>query len=186
MSEASQRYSNVAVILHWVIAALVVTQVVLVMAGDAVEGDGARVFRDGHKSVGLSLLALTLVRIGWRLSHRPPALPDSMPGWEKVFARATHALFYVALLILPLSGWAASSAAGRDIPWFGLFNWPLLPIGGGREAATQIMDVHRLVVKGLFVLLALHVAAALKHHFINRDDILARMLPFLRRRTPAA
>jgi cytochrome b561 len=179
MPERADRYSTVSLWLHWGIAALVVTQILLIMAGDAVEGDGARAFRDAHKSVGLSLLVLTLVRIGWRATNPAPALPDTMKTWEKLLARTTHVGFYVALIVLPLSGWLASSAAGRDIAWFGLFNWPLLPIGGGREMAGQFMDIHRAVVKGLYLLLALHVIGALKHHFIDRDGVLRRMLPLI-------
>lgn len=182
MARLSHRYSHVALTLHWVTAAAVIAQILLVMAGDAAEGDGARLFRDTHKAVGVSILVLTLARIGWRLGNPPPPAPLTMKRWEKVLATLTHGLFYAVLLILPLSGWLASSAAGRDISWFGMFNWPLLPIGGGREVAGQFMDVHRLVVKGLYVLLVLHVAAALKHHFIDRDGVLARMLPFLSRR----
>lgn len=182
MAEPRHRYSTVSLILHWGIAVLVVAQILLVMAGDAAEGDGARLFRDTHKAVGLSLLVLTLARIGWRLANPAPPLPATMKPWEKAAARITHVGFYLVLLILPLSGWLASSAAGRDISWFGLFDWPLLPIGGGREAAGQFMDVHRAVVKGLYVLLFLHVAAALKHQFIDRDNVLHRMLPFIPRR----
>lgn len=182
MTEARTRYSTIAIALHWGIAVLVVGQILLIMAGDAVEGEGARVFRDAHKAVGVSLLVLTLVRLGWRLANPAPPLPAGTPGWEKGLAHLTHVAFYAILLILPLSGWLASSAAGRDINWFGLFNWPLLPIGGGREAAGQFMDIHRLVVKGLYVLLALHVLAALKHQFFDRDNVVHRMLPFLPRR----
>lgn len=183
MSGISHRYSSVAIFLHWLIAALVLLQLLLVMAGDAVPREQAAFYRDGHKAVGMSLLVLTLVRIAWRLGHRAPPLPPTMKRWERILAGATHVLFYAALLILPLSGWLASSAAGRDISWFGLFNWPLLPIGGGREAAGMFMDVHRAVVKGLFALLALHVGAALKHQFFDHDNVLARMLPIFARRT---
>lgn len=187
MAESRHRYSTVSLVFHWGIAALVIGQILLVMAGDAAQGEDARVFRDTHKAVGISLLVLTLARIGWRVANPPPPMPADMKRWEKIAARATHVGFYAALLILPLSGWLASSAAGRDINWFGLFDWPLLPVGGGREAAGQFMDVHRAVVKGLYVLLALHVLAALKHHFINKDNVLHRMLPIVPRRpTPPA
>lgn len=182
MAESRHRYSAVSVIFHWLIAALVIGQILLVMAGDAAEGDGARFFRDTHKAVGISILVLTLARIGWRLANPAPPAPPTMKAWERFAAKATHLGFYAILLILPLSGWLASSAAGRDISWFGLFNWPLLPIGGGREAAGQFMDVHRAVVKGLYVLLFLHVAAALKHQFIDRDNVLHRMIPLIPRR----
>ena len=91
-------------------------------------------------------------------------------------------LFYLALIVIPMTGWLASSAGGRAIQWFGLFEWPLLPIGGGREAARGLMAVHGLAVKGLYVLIALHVLAALKHQFIDRDNVLHRMIPLIPRR----
>ena len=182
MAEPRHRYSAVSLTLHWATAAAVLAQILLVAAGDAAEGPDARLFRDLHKAVGMSILILTLGRIGWRLANPALPAPPGSPTWEKWAAKATHFIFYAILLILPLSGWLASSAAGRDISWFGLFNWPLLPIGGGREVAGQFMDVHRLVVKGLYVLLALHVLAALKHQFLDRDNVLRRMLPFIPRR----
>ena len=182
MAEPRDRYSTVSLILHWLIAALVVTQVVLISAHEATEGPISREFVNVHKSVGLSILLLTLVRLGWRIANPAIPLPDSTPRWQKLTARATHVLFYVFLIAMPLVGWAASSAAGRDILWFGLFEWPLLPIGGGRETAGQLMDLHELAAKALYVLIFLHVAGALKHHFIDRDTVLHRMIPLIPRR----
>lgn len=181
MSQAVSRYSTGAIVLHWVMAVLVIGQILLVMAGDAA-GDNARLFRDAHKANGMILLALTLVRIGWRFTHPVPPLPRETPRWQAVLARTTQALFYALLLVMPMTGWIASSAAGRDIVVYGLFNWPLLPVGGGRETATAVMDVHRAGAKLLYVLLLLHVGGALKHHFADRNDVLRSMLPFLRRR----
>ena len=83
---------------------------------------------------------------------------------------------------MPLTGWLASSAAGRAIEWYGLFNWPLLPVGGGRQTVGLMMGIHEAVVKSLYILIALHVAGALKHYFIDKDNVLQRMLPFLRQR----
>lgn len=182
MPEPRHRYSTVSLTLHWLTAVAVLAQILLIAAGDAAQQADARVFRDLHKSVGLSILVLTLARIAWRLAN--PALPPP-PGtrsWEKWAAKAAHVLLYAVLLILPLSGWLASSAAGREILWFGLVDWPLLPIGGGREAAGQMMDIHRATVKGLYVLLVLHVLAALKHQFVDRDNVLHRMIPLIPRR----
>ena len=180
MAEPRNRYSAVSLTLHWLIAALVVTQVVLITIHEASEG--TRLFIGLHKSVGLSILVLTLGRIGWRIANPAIPLPSDQPRWQRLLARTNHVLFYVALLVIPMTGWLASSASGRAIEWFGLFNWPLLPFGGGRETAKALMGVHGLVVKGLYVLIALHVIAALKHHFVNRDNVLHRMIPLIPRR----
>lgn len=179
MAEPRNRYSIVSLILHWLIAALVVTQVALITVYESTE---SRDFVNAHKSVGLTILVLTLVRLGWRIANPAIPLPDTMRRWEKWLARATHVVFYAFLIGMPLVGWAASSAAGRDVQWFGLFPWPLLPIAGGREMAGQLMDMHELAAKALYVLIALHVAGALKHHFIDRDNVLHRMVPWIPRR----
>lgn len=176
MNLALQRYSTGAIALHWIMAVLVIGQILLVWAGD-LAGDNARMFRDAHKANGMMLLVLTLVRIGWRLTHRIPPLPEDTPSWQAFGARATQLLFYGLLLVMPLSGWVASSAAGRDIAIHGLFNWPLLPIGGGRETAGMVMDVHRAGAKLLYVLLVLHIGGALHHHLIRRDNVLRSILP---------
>ena len=180
MAEPRNRYSTVSLVLHWLTAALVVAQIVLIQAHEA--NEGVRTFIDLHKSVGMTILLLTLARLGWRVANPAIPLPAETPRWQKLIARGTHVLFYVFLLAMPLVGWAASSAAGRDIVWFGLFNWPLLPVGGGREFAGQLMDLHELAAKLLIALVVLHVLGALKHHFIDRDNVLHRMIPLIRRR----
>lgn len=179
MAEPRSRYSTVSLLLHWTIAVAVLAQIGLIMAHDATEGPLSRELLQMHKAVGLTILVLTLVRLGWRLANPLIALPAGMPPWERILSRGTQFLFYAVLLILPLTGWLASSAAAREISWFGLFDWPLLPIGGGREVAGRFMGVHEMVVKLLYLLIVLHVAGALKHHFINRDNVLRRMLPFI-------
>ena len=182
MAEPRNRYSTVSLVLHWVIALAVLAQVALIMAHDATEGPLSREFVQVHKAVGLTILVLTLGRIGWRLANPLIALPVEMPKWERILARTTQIAFYVVLLAMPLTGWLASSAAGREIAWFNLFSWPLLPVGGGRETARSLMGLHELAVKGLYVLIALHVLAALKHQFIDRDNVLHRMIPIIPRR----
>lgn len=182
MAEPRNRYSTVSLILHWLIAVLVVTQVALIMAHDATEGPISREFVDIHKAVGLSILVLTLARLGWRIANPAIPLPEAMPRWQKLLARTNHVLFYVFLIAMPLVGWAAMSAAGREISWFGLFEWPLLPIGGGREMAGNLIDLHELAAKGLYVLIALHIIGALKHQFVDRDNVLHRMIPLIPRR----
>jgi cytochrome b561 len=182
VAEPRNRYSTVSLILHWLIAALVVTQIVLIQAHEATDGPISREFVNLHKSVGLSILVLTLVRLGWRIANPAIPLPVETPRWQKLAARTTHVLFYVFLIAMPLVGWAASSAAGREIVWFGLFEWPLLPIGGGREFAGDLMDLHELAAKLLIALVVLHILGALKHHFLDRDNVLHRMIPLIPRR----
>lgn len=179
MAEPRDHYSIISLILHWLIAALVLIQVLLITAYQSTE---SRDFVNAHKSVGLTVLLLTLVLLGWRIANPAIPLPDTMRRWEKLVARAARVLFYVFLIALPLTGWAAVSATGRDLSWFGLFDWPLLPIDGGRDAFRAVIDIHDLVMKGLYVLIALHVAAALKHQFIDRDNVLHRMIPWIPRR----
>src|SRR5690606_13174315 len=106
----------------------------------------------------------------------------ALPIWQRLAARGTHVLFYVLLLAMPLVGWAASSAVGRDIVWFGLFEWPLLPVGGGRDVARTLMGLHENAAKLLIALIVLHVLGALKHHILDRDNVLHRMIPLIPRR----
>jgi len=182
MAEPRNRYSNVSLAFHWGIALLVVSQIVLIMLHDATEGPMSREYVQIHKSVGLTLLVLTLARIGWRFANPAIPLPAGTPGWQRIVARTTHVLFYVLLIGLPLGGWAASSAGGRDIEWFGLFTWPALPLPLDRDLAGSFIDAHEAGVKVLYVLMILHIGAALKHHFIDRDNVLHRMIPLIHRR----
>ena len=181
MAEPRHRYSTVSLIQHWGIALLLVAQILLVSDANT-DGPDARMWVGLHKSVGLSILVLTLVRLGWRIANPAIPLPQGTPRWQRIAARTSHVLFYAVLIVLPLTGWLASSAAGRDIAWFGLFDWPLLPIGGGRDTARALMSIHHALPKLLYVLVAIHVLAALKHQFLDRDNVLRRMIPFIPRR----
>lgn len=182
MSEPRHRYSTVSLTLHWLTALLVVGQIALVSIAEGVSGPERGFWMMLHKSGGATILVLTLIRLGWRVAHPAIRLPATTPRWQKVAARATHVLFYVVLIALPLTGWLAGSAAGRGFEWYGLFDFPLLPIGGGRALARTLMDVHEALPKLLYVLLLLHVAGALKHHLLDRDDVLRRMIPAIPRR----
>lgn len=182
MAEPRNRYSLVSLTFHWGIALLVAVQVGLITAHEAIEGPMSRTMIDWHKSVGMTILVLTLGRIVWRLMNPAHPLPVDAPRWQNLLARTIHILFYVLLIALPLGGWASSSAAGRAVEWFGLFTWPALPVPLDRALARTFLDMHEAGVKVLYVLLALHVVGALKHHFIDRDNVLYRMLPILRRR----
>jgi cytochrome b561 len=184
------RYSAVAIALHWMIAAAIVAQLACglwMVRAIRSAGSEALAFHayQWHKSLGLVILAVSLVRLCWRLANPPPALPVAMTGIERALANTTHGLFYGLTLGMPLVGWAMVSASPSGLPTmiFGLVEWPhigwLSGLGGGVEAAFK--SAHRAMGYALTGLLALHIAAALKHHLFDRDDVLARMLPMVRR-----
>lgn len=191
MDAAQARYSRGAILLHWLIAILVVGQIAggLYMVG--IPKDQAalkfQIFQL-HKSFGITILLLTIVRLLWRLGHKAPALPAAMPGWEKAAARGSHFLFYALLLVIPLLGWAYVSVAPLNVPTvlFGVIEWPHMPFFAGvadrKEVAEVFAESHEIAAKVAIGLLILHVAAALKHHFISGDNVLARMLPLVRPR----
>jgi cytochrome b561 len=174
---AATRYGGMAQILHWVIAALIATQFVLArIAGDLPLGARKLGLLARHKSVGMTILMLAIVRLIWRLNHAPPPLPPGMSPLERAIARGTHVAFYVFLFAMPLTGWMMSSAKNYSVSWFGLFTWPNL-IGKNEAAFEFLHSTHDILSDLLFVIVVLHIAAALKHHFWNRDDVLLRMLP---------
>lgn len=205
----SQRYTTVAVTLHWLIAFAILG---LIGAGwwmthaaeslrDLAPADRralapqVQAVYQMHKSMGLTVLLLTFVRLGWRMMHKPPAPPAAMPGWQKAVSAITHLGFYVLMLALPLSGWAYVSTGyndeGEPFPvktmYFGLFEWPHIPFIADAAEATRaalgplLFETHEALVYATIALLLLHIGAALKHHIIDKDDVLARMLPFLKR-----
>jgi cytochrome b561 len=198
------RYSSVAIVLHWTIglAILLMIWVGWWMTESGSNPDpatAAAVFKayQFHKSLGLAILVLTVLRLLWRLGHRPPPLPEAMSPLARGLAHATHGLLYLLMLAMPLSGWLYVSAGWNvalDVPfpvptlWFGLFEWPHVPGIASMATAARAafagtaLEAHEWLAWGALVLIVIHAAAALKHHLIDRDDILARMLPLLRQR----
>ncbi len=173
-----QRYDAVAQLLHWTVAALIVVQFVLAyMADDLPAGVHKLALFARHKSFGMTVLMLAVVRLGWRLAHAPPPLPARMRPIEQRLARGAHAAFYVLLFSMPLTGWLMSSAKNYSVSWFGVFTWPNL-IGKNERAFELLRDTHDTLSVVLLVIASLHVIAALKHHFWDKDDVLTRMLPF--------
>jgi cytochrome b561 len=175
---SAARYTGVAQFFHWLIAVLVVTQFVLARWALSLPlGSHKLALLARHKSVGMTVLMLAILRLAWRLAHRPPALPANMTRFERVAARATHIAFYVLLFAMPLTGWMMSSAKAYSVSWFGFFTWPDL-IGKNEAAFNLLRTTHDTMSALLFAVAILHILAALKHHFWNRDTVLLRMLPF--------
>ncbi|MFM2045233.1 MAG: hypothetical protein RLY86_3809 [Pseudomonadota bacterium] len=182
------RYSAGAMALHWLTAAAIVLLLASGLTMTRMEpGQTAFSLYQWHKALGLTVLLLTLARIVWRLTHRPPALPDSMPRVERTGAHLAHIGFYALLIGLPLGGWAMVSYAPYNVPtsWFGLFIVPHLPGAPAEEAArTLLKDQLRLAheIGGwvLMAMLALHVAAGLRHALVLKDGVFQRMVPAAR------
>lgn len=173
MNTSATRYSGGAILLHWLIAALLLANVVI-----AFTMEDARGLMPLHKSLGITVLLLTLVRIGWRLTHAVPPLPAALASWERVAARVTHGAFYLLLLVMPLLGWAsASSGKWGTGALFGVIPWFDLPIGKSHDLHEALGEAHELTAYLTLALIALHVVGALKHQLIDRNNMLARMLP---------
>jgi cytochrome b561 len=172
------RYGAVAQSFHWIIAALIVIQFVLAnAAADLPLGVHKLALLARHKSFGMTVLMLAILRLLWRFRNSPPALPAGMSPVERILARGTHAVFYVLLFAMPLTGWLMSSAKNYSVSWFGLFTWPNL-IGKNETAFETLRTTHHVLAFILFTVAILHILAALKHHFWNKDEVLVRMLPF--------
>ena len=175
-----QRYGIVAQSLHWIVAGLIVTQFVLARkAEDLPLGMHKLALLARHKSFGMTVLMIAILRLGWRLANPPPSLPAAMPPIERFLARVTHIAFYVLLFAMPLTGWMMSSAKNYSVSWFGLFTWPNL-ISQNENAFNLLRTTHDVLSDFLFAIAVLHILAALKHHFWNKDDVFLRMLPFVK------
>lgn len=181
-STNSGRYSRGAVVLHWLIALLIVLNVIGAFVAEDLSKADEAIVMGYHKATGISILLLTIARIVWRLMHKAPPLVETLKAWEAALARVTHAGFYFLMLAVPLSGWAMSSAysKGKPVSMFGLFDVPALPVGSDEPTADMFHELHEVfafVMIGLFVL---HVGAALKHHFMDKDGTMQRMVPWLK------
>ena len=179
---APGRYTRVAMWLHWIIAALIIGQLIggFVMHNLSNSNPFKIEAYQLHKSFGLVILALALVRLGWRLTHKAPPLPKGTKTWERVLARATHTAFYALIIGVPLAGWwVISSSSYGTGSFFFLAEIPALP-GSGVLSHDAWEEVHEIMAKLIIGLLVLHVAAALKHHLVDRDGVLARMAPWVR------
>jgi cytochrome b561 len=134
-----------------------------------------------HKWIGVTIFLLVALRLVWRVTHRPPALPATMPEWQRHAAAMSHALLYILMLAVPLSGWVVSSAGGFPVVYLGVFQLPDL-VTKDKALFELMKSVHFVLNKALLALVVLHVAAAVKHHYVDRDDVLARMVPYLKPR----
>jgi cytochrome b561 len=179
----------VAIILHWVMTLGITVLAVMGWVMVHVKLDPMRVFQlyQLHKSIGITVLLTAVFRLGWRLAHRPPPLPASMPSIERTAAAGSHLILYLFLFALPITGWALVSSAVLNIPTvlYGVIPWPDLPILStldNKAPVEAILEiVHAYGAYALIALVGFHAAAALRHHVVIKDDVLCRMLPALSR-----
>lgn len=177
-------YNAVAKSLHWLIAASIIGMLALgwIMTGMDKTPDRFALYQ-WHKSIGITILLLSLFRLIWRLFYRAPPLPLDMPVWERRAAQGVHILFYILIIGMPLTGWVLVSASSLNIPTilYGIIPWPHVPFIPDMENKKEIKDtfeeIHGLMAYVMSALIVLHIGAAWKHHLFHRDDILLRMAP---------
>jgi cytochrome b561 len=182
----SRRWGAIAQTFHWLIAALIVVQFTLALlaenAGAMKRENPAAVIEQlallaRHKSVGITILMLAILRLSWRAVSAVPQLPHRTPRWQVRLAHASHTLMYVLLFALPITGWMMSSATNYPVSWFGLATLPDL-VSPNHDLHETLETVHHFLAWSLFSIAVVHIAAALEHHFIARDEVLKRMLPW--------
>jgi cytochrome b561 len=183
---SQNRYTPVAMVLHWLIAALMLGNMALIWLVDSLPDEHIRLAIDSHKSIGITVLGLALLRILWRIGHQPPAAPSGMlTPMESRVSQVVHGLLYLLMLGLPLSGWmhdsAWKAADTHPMALFGLVPWPRIGwiMGQAPEFKEQLHrlfgQAHELLAWALYALFALHLLGALKHQWVDRQDILKRM-----------
>jgi cytochrome b561 len=174
---ADPRYTKVAIWLHWLIGLAVIANIGLAMLTEDMPRETHRAAMSIHKALGITILLLTIVLILWRIGHKPPPPPAGTPAWQRPLSKVVHLLFYLLLILLPLSGWVWMSAADRPIDFFGLFTLPSL-VGPNRDVADVLHDRHEMLGLMMLGLVTIHILAALKHQFVDRTRLIGRMNPF--------
>jgi cytochrome b561 len=163
--------------LHWLIVLLIINQWVIAEYADGLAGLAKLKALGLHKSFGMTILMLAVVRLLWRWMNPTPDLSAETKPWERILAKLSHFLLYALIFAMPITGWLMSSAKAYSVSWFNLFAFPNL-VGKDDHLFELMRDVHHALFKVLVAVAVLHIAGALKHHFIDRNDVLKRMLPF--------
>jgi cytochrome b561 len=177
----AQSYDRIAKVVHWTTLLLIAGAYVAVWASHAAgSGEQSALLVQLHRSMGLTILALTLFRLGWRWNARIPPLPAELPLFQKLAARATEYILYVLLLLQPALGLLNTNARGQRVDFYFLGELPPV-VGPDKMLTKQAMAAHELLAYLFLALIAVHAAAALFHHFVRRDDVLKAMLPGRRR-----
>lgn len=177
-----QRWDALSIGLHWLMAVLIIVTLSMGFLMDEMANSLSKLQVYAlHKSLGISILALAVLRLLWSLWRKRPAPIAGTPAWQRVASKVGHLLLYVLMLAVPISGWLYNSAAGHPLKWFGLFSLPALT-EFDRGMRSIALDWHQNLVLALLLVLLVHVSAALWHHYGEQTDVLRRMLPQFKRR----
>lgn len=171
--QSAERYNRTARALHWIIAVLVLGNIAGGLLHEPLE-DIVRLI-PLHKAIGITVLALTLVRIAWRFTWQAPPHPAGTSPLEALAARLVHGLFYALMLAMPVTGWIMSSASKYPISWFGLFDIPKFAVTRSDVLYEVAHEGHEILGWLFLALAVLHIAAALRHHLLLKDNVLRRM-----------
>ncbi|MGV0952843.1 MAG: cytochrome b [Fluviibacter sp.] len=176
-TNSNVRYTAPAIALHWLMAWLIIAVYFLGLSIDALPVGPDRIQVVGwHKWLGVTIAFLWGFRVLWRAGHRPPALPASSPAWQNAASHLVHVALYLLMIAIPVSGWLMSSAKGYTTNFFGLFDLPNL-LMKDKELGHTLKEVHEVLANSLMALVGLHIAAALKHQLVDKDNLLGRMRP---------
>jgi len=171
-----EQYDSVQIALHWLIALLIFAAILLIwIVGELPKGDLRTTLFFLHRSCGVTVLVLAVLRLAWRLVRGAPPPPADLPSWQRGAAVATHWLLYALIFVMPVTGFISSAAQGHAVSFFFLFDLPLLP--EDKSLAKTAEAIHVTLQWVVYALILVHTGAALRHHFALRDDVLRRMLP---------
>jgi cytochrome b561 len=177
LRNTTRSWGSVSKALHWLIVLLIINQWVIAQRAEDLTGFQKFTTLNWHKWFGITILMLAVIRLAWRLMNPVPDLTAETRPWERILAKVSHFLLYLLIFAMPLSGWMMSSAKAYGVSWFNLFQLPNL-VGKDDRLYEFLRDLHHTLFAALLTVAVLHVAGALKHHFIDRNDVLKRMLPF--------
>jgi len=174
----TRSWGAVSKTLHWLIVLLIIMQWVIMQRAEALPMGSDKIFVIGmHKSFGMTVFALAVIRLVWRWMNPVPTLEGLAHTWERMLAGLSHLLLYALIFAMPLTGWLMSSARNFPVSWFGVFTFPDL-VAPDKALFERMNDLHHALFTALLIVAALHVAGAIKHQVIDRNEVLRRMLPF--------
>ncbi len=174
-TKTTAQYNFVSRVLHWLLAALIILELILGLCNSLVGAEFKNQLVQLHKSLGILILLLVAARLGWRLLNKPPQMPAAMPKMLKLAAHASHWLLYGLMFAMPLSGWFMTSASGRELRFADQFTLPAL-INKDRHLGIILRQMHELMAYALIALVIAHICAAIYHHYLNKDEVLRSMI----------